>query len=1748
VESIRSSDKKMLCANLKNLQKLVTGHGALIEALLYARNLLAVDGTSRRRLVNMDHVYACSETSLLEVAIEKVRSALESAVPVDEAEKLCKAMGGDQSSPETLGERDECYLPDTYSDLLFCDTMTCTLGTLPLVNMWLLKHRSSALDAQETLAVSGAVRDSIRAVHRVLLLSHATVLMASVQSVSMAHWVRECRGLAAMYARPATMYAGHVQLAQQLVAGCDRLSVERGLSELGCAPQQLVDTVFAVMRTLVHRLPAFLVPRVDVNVCLPANRSVELTSALAGVSGAREYCFLAMCETSDVDAVRALYATVPRGSAFGRLVGVEQSAEVSAVYAAYEGYHCASDGLAKYTFTQLAQWLRLTRGVTAASPMSMSPRQLDVSLERGVVDTVETLDDGSLGVRPSFHTRRRFVTPLLVLECVRQLVSSAAQLECASLSEAANSVACMIELNDVFVDRHGRVLLVAGNTANKSRSGAAKQGGAVGHVLRIAARALLAGMYGGECVLDERQFDARRVPQWTRFHTLTPLAAIDFVRSVLDSTSSACALNAHPLFTCPVASSVDTLVPVQRMPRLTAAAHAEAENGATFVGKQALPVDTSSLQLDDEEGSCLARYNVSEGRAAEQFARLVRSFAACSRLTGETSDVGAVRLDVVTPGPWPSCVKLETGEPLYECSSRDHFSQRHDDYLVDSRRGCLSRVADDYASFRTAGSSHLVVECHTCMGARRVSRVLRHLHDDTDAARGDRTASEDANSLRPTSRELLAVHVALIAEQLHSLVTSFDSFNRLLIDDSNLVQNVKNARSLMEGRLVTLFQCTREVAAEVVGQLVNYVPITYWLLRRVLSRIAEVEAVLMLREQFGDEDDEEDADFVLENSASSSSSSGSGSSNSERVVSNEHVARHLSSNIIPVCLAQCTSAEDKRAHTDAVFRICSLFRSSQVNRVLTTGTFANRPLELFDSTQAGRGNGVSLSIWNDFFCSLFEDHALFELDGDTEYYKLAPFEVAYDDADTYATLADDACMAAATSVCRACTAYARTVGSLGAGLTVPCQLASRTFMRTLGKVIRYCMINEIYMAYKLHPLLAYMLSEPDVSSTMTRCSTTRCAAECVDTSRLQRQAAVDGMLNVNALELEALSTSFKSESMPHQMNIRQRDVELTANTRYGYLHAYSNVACVLSLSQIRAWTTCVSSFDWLPLTVLVRAACGYGTSTAVAAFGELLSGASSERLTGADLWMTSTFQIVASRSTSLVPTSTSEAMHQDLPGYYAVMSILHSSFVSIGVVTDHALKYAIKSAAIGRKVFERAHGARVTRDESTQHVQLVDVLRPSSMVCVRKPSGAASAKGSFVECVRRFVASTYELAVEVLDAERVHTPTCPVGGELYTNVCRDRSISAAMVNESELVRALQQIELLCSSPCAFLALMYAAIRKFERTRPGQSHAELYTAGEQKRREVNALPGLDSECNSVEEVRVAETATIGGRVAAMRELFPLMSQLHERLHTAYEYAGQLSNMALYNTYAYWRRWILHDERTTDDKRVKLLYTATGSRSLPPVALRCAKQTLATTPHASDMSLGSVYMAVAEGTRRLYGDELKLDEQWRVIDAANLAASFGSLVASIYRPAVSVPRLRQLIGQSGVRRAPNVEDFSVAEPRERTALTVHALRSKVYENTASNVKLFYDEATFDKQAYASTLSWLCSDVVSREHRLTVDRLSQSRWLRTLTSRVLNRLPEYTTCGRHMCLFVYESYEKFREVLEMSLVNADRSFEML
>ena len=1576
--------------------------------------------------------------------------------------------------------------------------------------------------------------------------------------------------------------------------------------------------------------PRFYAPRGDY-ILLP-NLNVgkyALYHAAKQVDFDREYLFVA-CTESEAD-LRLFYTHLAKlrcdaGSAFGRLAGVEGTRTLKgdkrrSFYVAYDGYH-GVDNVGKNTFSTLGDWLQLVSPV-AHFNARLVHWELETS-RAGHTGLNRLLDEAPSSSSSSLFSRRRFVTPSLARECVRQLVMICAALE--MLPERYVRILRTIDVEDFIVDRFNRVLLIVGNDAHREHAkrawrfeGApeprASSSAVVARLLRGAAAVCAEALYGGAGGFELRnadKFDARLVPVRTRFNTVTSVHAVRFMREAFNYEMSAAALASHAYFAQGAAQGDETLAPLQftlQPSRSTFNTHVL--HAASFFGKPLIAYtgNEDGGGGDDGKNSCVARYGVGNGQAAERFAVLVRMFGSCQAgtLARMKSSRSHIRLDVVTPGAWPRGVNFRTGAINGATVANGVYpAVRHDDYYLDWNRASASRAPSDYDTFTKEGASVDCIACHSCMGACRVSVVFQRMLNELDTEKRARAAAAAATAA--AAAEILETaelvqRYEIDARTVHSVglslaqccigsdfaaslaagpsaATASSAFYRLIDFTSEIldcpselstrvVQQV--ARAAFTGNPVSLETSgTAQPLASFRRTLLALRPfyphLFFWDAGRGEGgggwvALASASAEEVAPGGGGDNNSAVSDDGVLSMPSSPlSSSSPRDAPNVAPIESFQSFFGHLSqvvessngdaSNVrlfrvnqdssnasartqlaaaaaaaaehftesVPECIVRCRreGGDDAvRAHMDPVFFISSLFRSSQVARMLKLDTFAARPLELFNSAQEGVGGGVATSIWSDFFESLRE-HRVFTHNGNFVYtlVDLRDEWLAYEEAE-----ADDASLARKDIVCARCSQFARTLG--GGEVNLACQLLSRRFFRTLGQVLRYCVVNEIHMPMRLDAPLLQMLMEPDALGAIVRTGATHSASACADTVRVARPAETNALLNVRRNELASLDVEFDR-------------TELTARSEMGYLHKDSNAGSAFSIDQLSLWGSCATSFDWLPVSTLIHSACGRGTATAVLAFAEILHGASDDdggggrACSAAELYTCSALVLECHQERQVFYSEPFAAALNDrstdaMASVDLVRCVHHTMWSA--QCQDFECEYCVREKRLGtvRREFE-AHfeflGAVMMTTMNTTSAQsrlaraqfdatALSFLEPRSAqlpvaVCAACEPSESSASGDS-PTMQRIVQTIRSIDALAARACRKKELRAAFDAE-KAKALRDELFGADARCDSELVRCALLLSRYYTRSVALPALLLAA--RHEQEKKQASARDLYTLG------------------------------------VVRDRLKTLYVFHKAMDRFLEIARGIFTMLQYNTQAYWRRWLLHDSDATS--RAAFLYAATGSRSISAHAKRAVNlhSTYAATRYADAdaprFTVGEALLDVARTIEQRCGTEVQLRAQ-RADFLEHWGVSFGSLVVALLCPSVSVEHMRHPLHEP---RVPSMKEFQEAEPASRIAVTVRVKREPSFSGAYS---LLSDGDFMRRNRYiCGELGNLgrCPGWLNMVRRWTLS----ASFLGVFERCTLNRIPEYGTCDKHARFYLYESYDTFKARLETSLEACRSGFHLI
>jgi hypothetical protein len=257
------------------------------------------------------------------------------------------------------------------------------------------------------------------------------------------------------------------------------------------------------------------------------------------------------------------------------------------------------------------------------------------------------------------------------------------------------------------------------------------------------------------------------------------------------------------------------------------------------------------------------------------------------------------------------------------------------------------------------------------------------------------------------------------------------------------------------------------------------------------------------------------------------------------------------------------------------FAFASLFRSDNFKRLIGRNMFANVICLFFDSMQNGRGPGPSTSLVTDFFAAVFEDHKVFrrssehtDVNGEYEYELNDDMHI--DSCETY--------------TCTACTHLMALLlhgqeYDKKSAIPYKCALMSSVFFNVLGLMLRFALLQEIEVPYKLNPQLLGMLLTVQESN-MGHLALDASHADNEQYLRLYKREELDTILNVPEKQLSELDVSFVD--LDHEIG-------LSATVLLPYLQT------MLDKTTIRCyalWLQCCYAFHTAPFTMLLKQTCG----------------------------------------------------------------------------------------------------------------------------------------------------------------------------------------------------------------------------------------------------------------------------------------------------------------------------------------------------------------------------------------------------------------------------------------------------------------------------------------------------------------------------------------------------------------------------
>jgi len=336
----------------------------------------------------------------------------------------------------------------------------------------------------------------------------------------------------------------------------------------------------------------------------------------------------------------------------------------------------------------------------------------------------------------------------------------------------------------------------------------------------------------------------------------------------------------------------------------------------------------------------------------------------------------------------------------------------------------------------------------------------------------------------------------------------------------------------------------------------------------------------------------------------------------------------------PICVE--ANAEHGTLRARLPFAFMSIFRSNSVQATFDFNALNVRDMQFFSSLEIGRGRGVSSAIVTNFFDAVFVDHSLFK-------------EVADEHGGRPMYTLDNR----ENHVCEGCFRVLSTLEApddIQKTITAPtCKLYSPEFSKVLGLMMRYVVLCEEVVPYRIHPVLLYHLLRVGSSPHNLFIGLTETPPYIV---RAFSESATNSMLKVADADLPALEVDFGEP---------QSKINLTALTRDQYMST-TNLT-IFNPKSLNFWRDCCKNFHFPMLSMMLGSVCG----DSVARFSAILSG-SEQKITGSLLHSALTFEVHVAdsfRFISLYEThvrSALSAIHaakQDLFSmcYFSIMSI-----------------------------------------------------------------------------------------------------------------------------------------------------------------------------------------------------------------------------------------------------------------------------------------------------------------------------------------------------------------------------------------------------------------------------------------------------------------------------------------------------------
>ena len=1522
--------------------------------------------------------------------------------------------------------------------------------------------------------------------------------------------------------------------------------------------------------------------------------------------------------SNDFTKMQAFYRHQQDGSPFGTLVSVEgQRADNvntklplrRSCYLKYYGYSCIQNEIS--AFLPLSRWLKLGQDVEMDT--SSLNRLYPVPQNGNSFTTPTPALLRSKLYNPLNSERRRIVSMSLVRECVRQILSACSLLEMVPDKKDLEVLQC-IDMKDVLVDSFGRVAFLVGNNGIKElekekpvwnfgqHSANSSNGREIERLMKIAAVVLVNGLFENDqySLNDKSTVVVSEIPKWTRFNEVTPVDAIDFIRCSFHYEKKACALLCHPFFTVQetrrpdVIRDQDLFFNSPEMYNLTVNNPSICNSGKRLISnRRNLSSDPFKAQGEKSMKSSLDVLDIRRGKAAENFAILTRAFSSSLLNTdlGTYSSVSLIsKFDVITPGVWPSCMKLEKENPgvmSCRCYSNVHANRSHDDYFKATRTQRMhSRPMYFSCECRSSHfESRTKPLCHTCMGACHISFIFTFQHDLAHKKEKERKKQAKYEELR-TNESFQSILTLLNSTCEES--EDISRFMRMTPSVDKREESIR-VRDMLVHRISSLYHINLEQsfsmykkitdyainAADCLGDVILVCGITR--LKNVLyaikmniedrnnsrdeipSRVGRNDSGSRQRreqhragedgeadeadEADDDDDDDDDSDYTPSTQGPSFSQiSNAGETGNSSLVNIFHLLQtgngevynpvhFMDDNLnqptsqnrkVPPCFKSDKTGlrvrggeEFNHDHLDMAFAMISIFLSNPVGNIINHGIFEHRPIVLSNSLQKGIGNGVTNSMWQDFWYSVFKKHNVFKLvSPDSHYYTLCDLKHVSDWTREGGVGYFDNTLSESKNVCKQCTKHCESIRKTGR--TLSCQLASPRFFRQLGNILLYCVVNEIYVPYHLHPSLLFFLFHPTLNSMHeNKEGSVNLSNLTVDSSRLVDEEMANSILSIRREQISSLCADFKWKKYVDNA----MDFQLGDSTISAYVRSNALPMNVLSREQRILWCHCCLSFSSLPVMTLLRSVCGRESSTSIAAFASILHGSDdpSEPLTAEELFASVSIRMHVSSSVDNfiddIKSPTDSAMTRSTLKAVKYLCA-NDSFMN---TDDETGKEWVKEIATEMKSY--------TETSYANSLKVLDTGGSSLGIVHDIPFTESISSSLFPYAI------VSPFTTSCSDSEK--TSLGQYALQLTMQICRESN------RELDYTTEIEGVDLHKYTDSCVSDLQDMWDRHFKEGSSDCKSNEIVRC-------LDFLREFYLEHGSLWLLLYSSVET-----ASVEDSQDISTKLHRYVDALLLFSSSLLNMLQYNTYMYLRKWVLED--STESERNSLLYMATASRVFPESARRSAEnRTLAgcTTKEA--------IFQVAKQLESMYGNEITGSKgnngsPISVHDVANWRASFGTLSLIVAIPTVSEYHAKaELLEKIKKGGKIDTSDLQAAEPKDRTAVTAHLCFST---SASLNYTIETDESLKSSQINGKLLDAIYSLIKSRSTephsgfcKTALGRIQNLSVMRTLKETTFNRLPEFSSCDSHVRLYLYESYDKFRDCVELSIHDKNKAFTLM